>query len=145
MANNYLQYSFELTDLTPEEAGALEEAFQLATADEDEPDCGGISGTNWNIRTNKKGVTSCWIHAEEYGDPGTVAELLQEWLEKLDSDRIIAFTWAETCEMPRSGEFSGGGVVIIKDEVIWFQPNQQIAEWVESYKWATQLLKGGES
>ena len=140
MANNYLQYSFAVSNLTPEEADTLEEAFQLATAEEDEPDCGGLSGTNWSL-----GGRELWVRAEEYGDPGAIAELLQVWLEKLNSDRVIGFTWAETCSKMAIGEFSGGGVIITKDEVVWFSPNAQMSEWLEARKHGQQNLVGAAS
>lgn len=131
MANNYLQFSFVIRELTPELSGAIEEGLQLATANEDEPDCGGLSGTNWTF--SKEGE-ELWVRAGEYGDPGAIAEVIQDALAKVGSHRAIGFTWAETCSKMHEDEFSGGGVFITKDEIKWFIPGQLILDEVNKRK-----------
>lgn len=71
------------------------------------------------------------VFSRESGEPSVVAEMLQEWLKLTkQDDAVVAFTWSETSDRMRVGEFSGGGVAISADEIRWFIPAQQLLDYV---------------
>lgn len=74
-----------------------------------------------------------WIRAEESADPGAVVELLQVWLKKTGSDRVIEFQWAEYCDRLRVDEFGGGGVAFTATEKFFVNVSKQLSEWVEAH------------
>ena len=154
MANNYLQFSFVINNLTPDDRTILEILWELQMESDDLPDLpegsqtlftreelttywgmfGGpdvgdraydLSGTDMVIREDH-----AWISCEEGSDPAAIVELLQVWLKKTNSPRVIGFTWAETCSRMRIGEFSGGGVAFTKDEARWIDAYTQVQKWL---------------
>jgi len=131
VANNYLQFSFVIKELTPELSGALEGGLRLAqdTSEDAEgwSDCN-IDGVNWAF-ISKEGE-ELWVYCEENGGLEGIAHVIQNALAKVGSHRAIGFTWAETCSKMREGEFTGGGVFITKDEIKWFIPGQMILDEV---------------
>lgn len=137
MANNYLQYSFRIDDLTPKEHAAfyaeLDRVARLRNSDSlvgdpDAPTEGeldeldALGGTRWEF-----GHHAVWFCADEYGDPAAVAELIARALAAADSARVVGFTWAETCSKLRADEFSGGGVVINQHGSVYWDA----ASWVD--------------
>lgn len=134
MANNYLQFSWMLTDLTSFE----EEAFSRLilkvkrSYDEDAPDDElFLSGVSIEFVTTGP-TPSLWVYSEEGGDVGAAAEAIQQVLIDSDSNRVFQGTWAESCSKMRVDEFGGGGVIVTKEEIVWFNPNQQMMDWIEA-------------
>jgi len=109
MANNYLQFSAELTGLTPEHCEWFETYIQEQDAKprgDGEP----CLDFNWEIEGAKK--SSIWFHADECGEPAHVAETVQKFFKYFGLDWVWSFTWAVTCSKMRVDEFSGGAVVV---------------------------------
>jgi hypothetical protein len=60
-----------------------------------------------------------WLYAEEDGEPGNVAWLVQKFLKTFRPDECWSLTFALTCSRPRPREFGGGAVFITADEMKW--------------------------
>jgi hypothetical protein len=103
MADNYLQFSFMLENITPEGLLFYEEECQKIVDRE------GYCDWQWEAEDGNR----LWIYAETYGNPYDLAEILAEYLAKFDPEGAIVFSWSMTCSKPRLDEFSGGAVAII--------------------------------
>lgn len=138
MANNYLQFSEAISQLTEEERAWCEARLRhlkevlpaldndgqdensAPCAPEDEPYLGGemCLGFQWSI--DKEGDGYClWMYAEESGDVEHVVLFAQEFLARFRPHDYFTLTWAETCSKPRIGEFSGGAVFVTAEETAW--------------------------
>jgi len=60
-----------------------------------------------------------WLYAEESGEPGNVAHLVQKFLKKFRSGQCWGLTYAATCSKPRVGEFDGGAVFVTAKRIYW--------------------------
>jgi hypothetical protein len=138
MADNYLQFSASLDDLTPEEAKWLEEQLAedenhcpafLRDYEDSEDDDYTYSGFECEFQ-ERHGKCYLWLVAEESGDPGRVAHLVQNFLKKFRPDQCWSLTYATTCSKPRIGEFGGGAVFVTADKVRW----QNAYEFVEQQR-----------
>ena len=138
MANNYLQFSEAISQLTEEERAwcearlrHLEEALpafdkdgenenSVPGAPEDEPYLSGVMclGFQWSIDREQDGYC-LWMYAEESGDVEHVALFAQEFLARFRPHDYFTLTWAETCSKPRIGEFSGGAIFVTAEETAW--------------------------
>jgi hypothetical protein len=113
MANNYLQFSFQIENVSKEGWDFLNEESERQAEEEDWQEW------QWDYETNGDVgiVGSVWVYAEEYGNPDALASVLSAYLKKFDPKGRITFTWAATCAKLRLDEFTGGGVVILADEI----------------------------
>jgi hypothetical protein len=126
MADNFLQFSETLDDLTPEEATWLDR--QLA---EDRKGCPAFLQ---DYEDREPGDTDCgfqcelvdeadnrhlWLYADEAGDVGRVAHLVQAFLKRFRPDQCWSLSYAATCSKLRVGEFGGGAVFVTADEIHW--------------------------
>lgn len=147
MANNYVQFSFAIHNLTPEEKDWLkEESSQHPEDMEDDAldlwvnthpwcnDAGSYPGFKCDCTT-----TSATLYAEECGDIANVAGLVQEFLKKFRPRDAISFTWSETCDRMRVDQFGGGAACISATEQRWLHTHSwamaTVAEMRESIKW----------
>lgn len=131
MANNYLQFSFVVDNLTPQERNAftleLQRAEHLLNEDleewteDDARDAELLSGLRFRDLE-----TSVWFYSEESADPEGVAGLVGRALAAAGSSRVVGFAWAEFCDKLRADEFSGGGVVINRHGSVYWDA----ASWV---------------
>lgn len=140
MANNYLQFSETLDNLTLKEVEWIRS--QLATVrevdgilyDEDKelPDgrnptyeglrfLYGIDKRKWNVDDPEwlgfqyqfmDGDTTFWVYGEESGNPDAVALFMQKFLKTWRPNDAWGFAYAETCSKMRRGEFGGGAVFV---------------------------------
>ena len=148
MANNYLQFSECVADLTPPEA----EWWRRATEDiavydgrewdesEDrptsEPEYVGMRGLReaagtldgdyyeqdfqYLICPAEDHLTQyLWLYADEYGNVEQIAVLMQQFLKQFRPSDYWLLTFAATCSKPRVGEFSGGGVFVTAEIIRW--------------------------
>lgn len=136
MANNYLQFSETIDDLTAEEYAWLKEVV-LWSPPEEIPegfqwpawwdDDAEHLGFDFDLRAD-----TFWVYAEESGNLDTLAELLLQFITKFRPDEVFTLTWAETCSKMRIGQFSGGAMVVSKDGVEFFNATtwarQQVAK-----------------
>ncbi len=60
-----------------------------------------------------------WLYTDDYGNPGTVAHLVQKFLKKFRPQDCWSLTYATTCSKPRVGEFGGGAVFVTAGEIRW--------------------------
>lgn len=103
MANNYLQWSFIVEDLTAAEARWLDtEMLRLDSAD-----FAGLPSLQID-----QGNKQAWFYADESGDLEMMTDILVEFLKRHRPQGQIGFTWASTCSKMRPGEFSGGACFI---------------------------------
>ena len=144
MADNYLQFSESLDDLTPKEVRWLKD--QLAEdettgcptflkdyqerTDDDDTDC----GFQYEFREGSDARRYLWICAEEHGDAERVAHLVRKFLQQFHPDQCWSLTYATTCSKPRVGEFGGGAVFVTADAIRW----QNAYEFVEQQHVAFQ-------
>jgi len=145
VANNYLEFSETLGPLTKKEAAWLQQQldpivvvngteFPADDAPEyDEPDYRGLQFLRdhedldddadmpgFGVEFQSAGKDrQAWFHAEEGGDPGRVAHLVQKFLKKFRPDQCWSLTYATTCSKPRLGEFGGGAVFVMADSICW--------------------------
>ena len=128
MADNYLQFSESLDNLTAEEADWLQS--QLAEdADTgcpvfllDFPDREDDDDTDRGFQYDFEGAgdeRSLSISAEERGYVERVAHLVQKFLKRFRPDECWSLTYATTCSKLRIGEFGGGAVFVTADEIHW--------------------------
>jgi hypothetical protein len=138
MANNYLQFSEQLENLTKNEADWIQARYteladMLAGEDEDgnpvtrvwtdadekygwtaySQDGGGLD-FECEVSEQRDGTYSAWIHADEYGNPEQVGSFIEEFLATFNKDDEFTMTWAYTCSKPRIGEFGGGAMIVTK-------------------------------
>jgi hypothetical protein len=66
------------------------------------------------------GVSGIWVHTEESGDPGALAEVIAEWQRKFKSKEEVIISYALTCSKPRLGEFGGGAILIYRGKIYGF-------------------------
>jgi hypothetical protein len=103
MANNYLQFSFAVDSVKPDEAIWLRTEHQTLSEAAD--------GLGFEIEFDHADAVF-YIFAEEHGDVDQVATFLQRFIRAFRPEDHIGFQWAETCSKPRAGEFGGGCVLV---------------------------------
>ena len=128
MANNYLHFSEQISDLTDEEIKFLNDAFGWTPPynednelpegfewphwyDQDAEGVGFEYDLNYDLNQEER---SLWVYAEEYGNVDTLAALVHELIVKFRPDYVFTLTYSETCSKPRLGEFGGGAIVVSK-------------------------------
>lgn len=133
MANNYLQYSEVLADLTKEEAEwvATLSSFGNDRDDEDhfnedgtgKTELGKLAEELWGdqdvyisceMESPVEGKCSVWFYSEEGNDPYAAAQVVQEFIRKFRKGQGFTWTlqWAEFCSKLRLNEFGGGALAV---------------------------------
>lgn len=118
MANNYRQFSEEIKNTTKEEREWLEEVMSL------EPEDGPLSDIDLaddevdellgSFETRHR-ESNTLIYAEEGGNPDLLGKIMFAFIKKFRPDYTFRLTWADTCSKMRTGEFSGGALVVDKN------------------------------
>lgn len=140
MANNYLQFSEEITSLTEDEwkwwEAKLEEIAALSELDEptEEQEYLGFLASQFRLQFRLEGQNELWIVGEESGDIELIADVVQEFLKAHRPDGYWTATWACTCSKMRIGEFSGGGVFVSAEDIQFFNPHAQINEAIIAHR-----------
>lgn len=125
MANNYMQFSEEIKQLTDEEI----KFFQEVCSYEPPLDLEGNLHEGWEppawydvdseglgfSAEVDEGVRELWVYAEEYGNLGTLEALVLEFIQKFRPDYIFTLSFSETCSKMRVGEFGGGAMIISRE------------------------------
>jgi hypothetical protein len=149
MANNYLQFSESLDDLTPEEVTWLghqledifvygeeeyaqdDDAYQPkdTAADWEGPRClrdypnyedgGGLEFSYEFLSDENSRLKRLWIYTEESGTVEHVAHLVEKFLKRFRPNTYWSLTWACTCSKMRIGEFDGGCVFVTAEGSTW--------------------------
>lgn len=110
MADNYLQFSEVIPNLTEEEEAWLRSKLNSDAEYDDEE----YRDFCWRFDAVGRQL---WIYAEEYGNPDDVVELVQEYLRKFHPDKTWGIEYSYTCSKPRVGQFSGGYLLVSADEI----------------------------
>lgn len=138
MANNYLQFSAALDDLTQEEAAWVATLASLGNSrddlehfDEDgtgKSELGKLAEKLWGDadtyiscdQEETNGVWSIWFYSEEGNDPYAVGQVVQEFIKKFrpGSGFKWGMQWAETCSRLRLDEFGGGAIAVTEDKIV---------------------------
>lgn len=125
MANNYLEFSEVIDNLTPEEMDWWEnEAYKVDAEDDDFQCC------DYDIKRDERTV---WFHADESGNLEAVDLVVTEFLKKFRPNEYFALTWSCGCSKPRIGEFGGGAMFVTAkgtkytDSYTWLELQKQ--EW----------------
>lgn len=154
MANNFIQFSEELTGLTEEEANWLELMSNLASdrdvdfkenddrqhfSDEGDPlteearlacmlfsDEPIISAEAKKDEEDK--TWTVWFYSDESNDPNAVAELVRAFFQKFrpDGDDVFTLTWCDYCDKLRIGEFGGGCFAVNKKDILIENVNETL-------------------
>lgn len=136
MANNYLQFSEQILNLTPDELQWVKEFLNEAPPEDDDPalalwledraveaqeaEC--YPNFQWEADTN------LWIYAEEYADLVQVAVFIKLFLKRFRPLEIFSLTYAETCSKMRVGEFSGGWITVSAREICYGHCNDSASK-----------------
>jgi len=157
MADNCLQFSETLGNLTAKQVAWLQrqiEPIVVVNGKErpgneepgcDEPDYRGLrflrdyedldddaDEPRFAVEFQGAGKTrEAWLYAEDSGDPGRVAYLVQKFLKKFRPDECWSLTYATTCSQLRANAFGGGAVFVTANEIKW----QSADDYVEQ-QWA---------
>lgn len=135
MANNYQQWSTEITDLTEEEMTWFNECFAWEPSDEEGAD--GPAWYDWDAEgvgfeyELKRKVGSLHVYAEEFGNLGTLEALMREFIEKFRPNYVFTVQWADSCSRMRVDEFGGGAMVV----------SRLRTEYIDTYRWCQDLVK----
>lgn len=130
MANNYLQFSFEIPT-TPEQQTWLDakmgEMFDLPDDPPDDFEANDYQDSGASFALEHYDYSTV-IYSEEYGNTDHLADFLQAYLKHFDINEPIGVEWAMTCSKMRTNEFSGGACVIWKNEIEWMGTSSWIDE-----------------
>lgn len=126
MANNYVQMSEAITDITKPEADWLQKVLGLDIEQEEgrraleaelHLDLDSAVLDDWpgfvaDLRRGDGCDTVLYIYGEEHVNLNAVEILVREFICRFRPDYIFTCTTAETCSKPRVGEFGGGWMVV---------------------------------
>jgi hypothetical protein len=124
MADNYLEFFESLDELTPAEFDWLRQQLAedpltecpafLADYEDREPD---DPARGFEYHFHGDPAEALHLYAEENGDVGRTAHLVQKFLKAFRPEQAWSLTYAATCSKTRVGEFSGGAVFVTAEEI----------------------------
>jgi hypothetical protein len=122
MSNKYLRFSFSVPLKSEEDrrwwGNKIASAFERSAQDiEEEGNC--------SFRVEGFQIV---VSSYDYCNPDYPAKLIQEFLAACHPNANFSFEWAATSDTMEFDEFFGGGVFITKDEIIHFNPSEQISD-----------------
>lgn len=136
MANNYLEFSEILDDLTPEELAWWKkeqvrgrEIFDNEDGKYDDVDIYDMAdppSNDWEFEGD-----AVWFHTDESGDVDATADVISRFLKACRPDGCFSIAYSETCSKPRIGEFGGGACFITAENT----------EWINCQSWAADKEK----
>jgi hypothetical protein len=157
MANNYIQFSEEIKELTKEEAEWLELMSNLASdrdVDLKENDDRQHFSDEGEALTEEAKLAKvlfsdephidveieedpgrgwkAWFYSDEGNDPMAVATLVQAFFKKFRAGKkeVFSLAWADYCSKLRVGEF-GGGVLVVNEEQILITSTPELVRDLE--------------
>lgn len=164
MANNHLEFSEVLTNLTEEETSWLKRQLEVVCvfSDEEYPEDDlpeGLDPTNtqwtgcrvyrdmdgyepdfgvgfqYEFDTDVEGWGQyLWLYAEENGEVNRAAHLVQKFLQQFRPDQCWSLSYAYTCSKPRVGEFGGGAVFVTAAEIKWQDGGSFVYEQEQAFQ-----------
>lgn len=113
MANNYVQFSEIIDELTPEEILWLKENLPRFTEWDEETDNSELAAPACKMELVLDEKTPhLWLHSDECSlDETKLGLFIKEFFGKFRPNEVFALTYACTCSKMRTGEFSGGAMV----------------------------------
>lgn len=133
MADYYIQFSESIEGLTDEEkTWVKEELTPPLERDTSEAFLEDWPRFSWTFDGDE-----LWIFSDDNGCVDHVGIFVQRFLSRWRPEGIFKLTWSDTCSSLRIGAFSGGWLVVSKDEVIYGNA------YCEAEK-AEQALKTGD-
>jgi len=153
MADYYTQSSFFIEDFTKEELDTLMSLVDiLALYQEDEPlvehnfdedELELIKGLAEEYNDSgspalftRESDAQVWVHSEDYFNGEYVAEIIQLWLNLIDSLGHISFEMVGTCSKPRVDGFGGAACVVPRSRQYWMNTSVFLED---TYKGLTQM------
>ena len=112
MANNDLQFSTDIEDLSHEERAWWTKAIEDLDKGEEEHE--GYVDFQWAFQGG-----NLWLHAEESGDVNQLCDVVHEFIKANRPEYIFTIEWGETCSRPRLDEFGGGAAVVTQHDIHW--------------------------
>jgi len=125
MADNYLEFSEIIDNLTVKEAAWLDRQLETDTKancpvflrdfkdrDPYDTDCG--FAYSFEECGDRRYL---WISSAEGSNVDCAARLVQKFLKRFRPDQCWSLTYAETCSKLRAGEFGGGAVFVTADKI----------------------------
>lgn len=82
-------------------------------------------GTSVSYSVLRNGL---YVTCEETGDIEVLVDILQAAMAEFNIRGALSIEWANTCDKLRAGEFSGGAVVITKDDTHWMSTTSWVAD-----------------
>lgn len=138
MANNYVEASFCVDNLTEDElAWWKKERLRECPEDMDPEDMEVPISYNWVIGPVAPSLpslpegNSVWFSHDESIDIDVAAMVIQRFLKECRPEGSVGFCWAETCSKPRLDEFGGGACFI----------TAKLIEWNGAYSWLEDQKK----
>lgn len=133
MANNYLEFSEVIDNLTDEEIVwwrseilRIHEIQEKIESGEIEDDLDDDSLCfEFELDASRRRV---WFHPDESGNPGAVADVVHRFLKETGRKDCFWLNWAEYCSKPRIGEFGGGAIFVTAKGVEWHTTGDWIQE-----------------
>jgi len=118
MANNYTEFS-ELIECTTKEQQKwlLQQLAKCEYACEAKAD-----GPN------------VWVHSDESGDLGVVAEVVGRFQKKFKITEPWIGSCSYHCDHPKLGEFGGGAVLVLRGKQTWFDATSMAEEKARKLK-----------
>jgi len=139
MADNYLQLSTSIENITPEEKKWIDDNIEKFSQQNDAPDDDGCDYSTFQWDWEGDG-SYLWIYGEEYAEVDNVADFMQAFLKENRPESSLYFSWAETCSKLRIDNFHGGAYFITAKEQKFVSSFAFISKELESSDrgWQTQ-------
>jgi hypothetical protein len=121
MANNYLQLSTSIENITPDEKTWIDNNIEKfdkelveCSKEDDNFDKDDYTSTfEWELEQDGSYL---WIYGEEYANVESVADFMQAFLKENRPESSLYFSWAETCSKLRIDNFHGGAYFVTAKE-----------------------------
>ncbi len=131
MAEYYTQFSENIPNLSSDEKAWVEKELTPPLTSPDEHEC--WPRFDWSFEDD-----DLWISSDENGCPDHVGIFVQRFLAEWRQEAVFSMTWSSSCSRLLIGTFSGGWLVVSKDEVIYGNAYCEAQQ-------AVQALKNGPS
>lgn len=122
MANNYVEFSEAIEDITEEEEIWIKKELGTKKAKDDY--------LNDFIKIDETGTLRFSCIGDNYGEPVDVVDFAQKFLKKFRPEHGFYLCWAYTCSKPWRGEFGGAAAVVTAKSM----------RWLDTREWAEQTL-----
>jgi hypothetical protein len=147
MANDYIQASFALHNISAEEEYWLLHAHNsilegIKYSEEEGSSYffrvpGGKTAVStvpwefwgWTLAISAERIA--YIYCEEFGNLDAIEIVMREFLIKFRPTEAIVITWAEVCSKPRTDHFGGGALIV----------TAQRTSSINVHQWANEELK----